>query len=103
MCGGELPSLYDLHGEHGAQVVLLHCRLVFTRKIEDAIVNDSLVELTAAFDAYILKASLLAARSHRPVDRSIARRALHSARPSCNTRILHSTAHTWSAQLVVDC
>ena len=40
---------------NGAQVVLLHCRLVFTLKIEDAIVNDKLAELIAVFDAYIAK------------------------------------------------
>lgn len=54
MCGGELPSIYDLHG-HGAQIVLLHCRLVFTRKMEDAIVNDKLADLSNAFSAYITK------------------------------------------------
>ncbi|KAI6240858.1 Dynein heavy chain at 62B [Aphelenchoides fujianensis] len=55
MCGTELPSIYDLIGEHGAQTVLLHCRLVFTQKIEDAIVNGKLHEINDDFEAYMTK------------------------------------------------
>ncbi|KAI6215163.1 Dynein heavy chain at 62B [Aphelenchoides besseyi] len=55
LCGTELPSIYDLVGEHGAQTVLLHCRLVYTQKIEDAIVNSKLTDVDNEFEAYINK------------------------------------------------
>ncbi|KAI6177002.1 Dynein heavy chain at 62B [Aphelenchoides bicaudatus] len=55
ICGNELPSLYDIVGDHTAQIVLIHCRLVFTRKIEQAIVDGSLEEVKEEFEAYTRK------------------------------------------------
>lgn len=56
MCGGnEFPSVYDLTGENISQVILLHCRLVFTSKIEDAILNKKLQRVLEEFEAYSTK------------------------------------------------
>lgn len=55
ICGNELPSLYDIIGDHTAQVVLLHCRLVFTRKIEEGIVGNKLEETQEEFESYTKK------------------------------------------------
>lgn len=55
VCGNELPSIYDIVGDHTSQVVLLHCRLVFTRKIEEAIVNNQLEQVQEEFENYTKK------------------------------------------------
>lgn len=52
ICGNNLPSLYDLVGDHTSQAILLHSRLVLTRKIEESIVNKKLEELEIELDAY---------------------------------------------------
>jgi dynein heavy chain len=55
ICGNELPSIYDIVGDHSAQIVLLHCRLVFTKKIEEGIVSGKLDDIYEEFDAYLRK------------------------------------------------
>uniref|UniRef100_A0A1I7RZM0 DNA-directed DNA polymerase n=1 Tax=Bursaphelenchus xylophilus TaxID=6326 RepID=A0A1I7RZM0_BURXY len=55
MCGEDLPSIFDLTGDFTAQSVILHCRLVATKKIENGIVTGKLPTLLDYFDLYIEK------------------------------------------------
>jgi dynein heavy chain len=55
ICGNDLPSVYDLTSDNTSQAILLHSRIVFTSKIEDAILNKGLKTVAEEFETYSTK------------------------------------------------